>query len=184
MLKTSLIPSFEPIELHVADAVAYNSIEALRIEVSKFKTLANPLVCDEKYLPYLAYAFKVDFWSNSLSVEEKRRLILNSMLLHQKKGVIWAIEEVFKALDVEARVTEWNEYGGKPYHFKVELFLLDRFIDEAQISELKKYISIFKNMRSILEEIDVIASPGAKLSIGSGAIAEAVVVAPFFGGYE
>ena len=94
MRKTSLIPSFENEKLHSADFIAADIVDSLALDVEAFKSLANPLTCETKYLPYLAYAFKVDFWDENLSEEEKRNLIKRSILLHQKKGTVWAIEEV------------------------------------------------------------------------------------------
>jgi phage tail P2-like protein len=83
--KQSLIPSFEKIELHSLDLTAEKAINFLNNEIQAFRTLANPLICDEKYLPFLAYAFKVDFWDERLSTTKKRALIKESILLHQKK---------------------------------------------------------------------------------------------------
>lgn len=94
MATQSLIPSFEDEKLHAADSVAADVVDTLASETEAFKTLANPLLCEEKYLPYLAYSYKVDFWNDFLSVDEKRKLIQKSILLHQRKGTIWAIEEV------------------------------------------------------------------------------------------
>jgi len=90
----SLIPSFEDKKLHSSDLVAANVVDTLVGETEAFRTLANPLLCEEKYLPYLAYSYKVDFWNDFLSEDEKRKLIKASILLHQRKGTVWAIEEV------------------------------------------------------------------------------------------
>ncbi|MFY4767459.1 phage tail protein I [Aliarcobacter butzleri] len=90
----SLIPSFEAIELHSSDIVAGNVVDTLSSEIEAVKTLANPLLCEAEYLPYLAYAYKVDFWNDFIGTAEKRKLIQKSMLLHQRKGTLWAIEEV------------------------------------------------------------------------------------------
>ena len=94
MATQSLIPSFEDKKLHSSDLVAANVVDTLVGETEAFRTLANPLLCEEKYLPYLAYSYKVDFWNDFLSEDEKRKLIKASILLHQRKGTVWAIEEV------------------------------------------------------------------------------------------
>lgn len=175
----SLIPSFEAKELHSSDLVAGEVIGALSSEVKAFNTLANPLLCDEKYLPFLAYAFKVDFWDETLSITNKREVIQASLSLHQHKGTIWAIERVFEALNMKATIKEWFDYGGKPYHFKIDLSVEDRPITAQMIAELEKYIEIFKNVRSILDETEVIATSNGALRICIGAIAEVVEIAPY-----
>lgn len=117
----SLIPSFEDKKLHSADKTAYKLFEQLSSEIKAVKNLANPDLCDAKYLPFLAYAFKVEFWDENLSEDKKRALIKKSLDLHRHKGTIWALEQVFEALKIEAEVKEWFDYAGEPYHFKVNL---------------------------------------------------------------
>jgi phage tail P2-like protein len=110
----SLIPSFEDTKLHSADSVAADVVAPLSSEIKAIEHLANPLLCDEKYLPYLAYAFKVDLWDGSLSTQNKRDLIVQSLELHRKKGTRWAILEVLKAVGLsvpnyEAVIVEYKD---------------------------------------------------------------------------
>jgi phage tail P2-like protein len=119
----SLIPSFEAKELHSADVVASDVIGPLSSEIKAFETLANPEFCDEKYLPFLAYAFKVDFWDDGLSTQNKRDLIVQSLKLHQHKGTCWAILEVLKAVGLsvdgyEALIVEYKDRDN--YKFDVK----------------------------------------------------------------
>lgn len=148
MQKQSLIPSFEKIELHSLDLTAEKAINILNSEIQDFRTLANPLICNEKYLPFLAYAFKVDFWDEKLSIPKKRALIKESVLLHQKKGTLWAIERVLEILEVKAEIREWFQYGGEPYFFKIKLSIEQEF---PHLNQLQKLIDVYKNVRSIFE---------------------------------
>jgi phage tail P2-like protein len=52
--------------------VASKVFEGMSSEMRTIKTLANPLTCDEKYLPFLAFSLKVDFWDDGLSTQNKR----------------------------------------------------------------------------------------------------------------
>lgn len=148
MQQISLIPSFEKVELHSSDLVAKDVISSVSQEIQQIKTLANPLTCDSKYLPFLAYAFKVDFWDDRLDIEAKRALIQESILLHKRKGTLWAIERVLEILNVKANVFEWYKYGGEPYYFKVKLELQQQF---PNINQLAKLIDVYKNVRSKYE---------------------------------
>ena len=172
MQTQSLIPSFEDIKLHSADGVATGAIEQLSDEIKAIETLANPLKCDEKYLPFLAYAFKVDFWDDNLTQNDKRRLIQSSLLLHQRKGTVWALERIFESLGMDAKVSEWFNYNGEPYHFKVDVEIGDitKKISKELIVDLKSYVEIYKNIRSVLDEINIrlpIALGKLELAIGS-----------------
>lgn len=123
VLTQSLIPSFEAKELHSSDVVAGEVVGALSSEIKAFKDLANPETCEAKYLPYLAYAFKVDFWDESLREVDKRALIKQSLKLHQHKGTRWAILEVLKAVgfsvpNYEAVIVEYRDRENYKYDVK------------------------------------------------------------------
>jgi len=119
----SLIPSFEAKELHSCDVVASEVVGALSSETKAFKDLANPETCEAKYLPFLAYAFKVDFWDNRFKEVDKRALIKASLKLHQLKGTRWAILEVLNAVgfslpNYEAEIIEYKDKDKYIYNVK------------------------------------------------------------------
>jgi len=180
----SLIPSFEDKKLHSTDEVAGVVVAALSSEIKAFETLANPELCEEKYLPFLAYAFKVDFWDESLSVEDKRALIKQSLALHRYKGTTWAIERVFEALNIKAVVKEWFNYGGEPYHFKIDLSLEDKEITPARADELTKYVGIYKNVRSVLDELILSYLQSQNVGFASGGVGEVSINSQMLEGYE
>jgi phage tail P2-like protein len=157
MFAQSLIPSFENENLHSVDVVNDDISTTLLNEIKAFKNLANPETCEAKYLPFLAYAFKVDFWDDNLTESDKRNLIKSSLLLHQRKGTVWAIERIFESLDMEASLSEWFNYDGEPYHFRVDIIVsdMDRRISAELFADLKKYIDIYKNVRSVLDEFSI-----------------------------
>ncbi len=148
MTTQSLIPSFEDTKLHSADKVASDVLDTLQSEIKAFETMANPDICDEKYLPFLAYTFGVDFWDENLSAENKRALIKQSLALHKHKGTIWAIEQVLFALDVKAVISEWFKYGGEPYYFKIKIDIQQQF---PNINQLANLVDKYKNVRSKYE---------------------------------
>ena len=184
MAAQSLIPSFEAKELHSCDVVASEVVGVLSSEIKAFKELANPKTCEAKYLPFLAYAFKVDFWDENLTESDKRNLIQSSLLLHQRKGTVWAIEQVFEALNIEAIVKEWFNYDGEPYHFKVDISLADKEITTELIDKLKHYIDIFKNARSVLDELMLSYMQSTTLMMGAGGVGEVSINSEMLEGYK
>jgi len=180
----SLIPSFEAKELHSADITASEVFEALKNELEAIKRLTDPQKCDAKYLPFLAYSFGVDFWDEDLSESEKRALIQKSLKLHRHKGTLWAIEQVFEALNIKASVKEWFDYDGEPYHFKLDLSLTDREITPKLIEKLKHYVNIFKNVRSILDELILSYLQSQNVVVGSGGVGEASTYSKMVDGYR
>ncbi|WP_294962602.1 phage tail protein I [Sulfurimonas sp.] len=121
MKTQSLIPLSESSKFHSVDNVVSKSIDGLSKSLQAIKTLFNPDTCEAKYLPYLAYAFKVDFWDESLREVDKRALIKASLKLHQLKGTRWAILEVLKAVGLsvpnyEAVIVEYKDRNNYKYN--------------------------------------------------------------------
>lgn len=184
MSARSLIPSFENTKLHSVDVVGDDALATLQNEIKAFKNLANPEICEAKYLPFLAYAFKVDFWDDNLTENDKRNLIKSSLLLHQRKGTVWAIEQVFKALNIKAVVKEWFNYGGEPYHFKIDLALEDKELTLQRADELTKYIGIYKNVRSILDELSLSYMQSQTVRFTSSGVGEVSINTQMLEGYK
>ncbi|AYP68512.1 tail protein I [Exiguobacterium phage vB_EalM-137] len=72
-------------------------------------------------LDIIAKEEHVDYYDDKLDAEKKRSLIRNSWKVHKNKGTAEAIESVVSVLLEKAKVVEWFEYGGDPYHFKIEI---------------------------------------------------------------
>ena len=107
-------------------------------------------------LPHLAEQYHItgnEGWLQALSETEKRNLIKSSIKMHRYKGTKFAIEEIFKTLNIVGNVEEWFKYGGQPYYFKVILQIFNRSINEETENKLIALINEYKNERSWLEEI-------------------------------
>ena len=107
-------------------------------------------------LPHLAEQYHItgnEGWIQALSDVEKRNLIKSSIKMHRYKGTKYAIEEIFKTLNIVGNVKEWFEYDGLPYYFKVVLEIFDRPITDETETNLRALIDEYKNERSWLESI-------------------------------
>lgn len=158
MLSQSLLPSFEKSELHALDAVAETRLSAISVKNQKITSLFDPKNIDVDFLPYLAYALKVDFYSDNLSEQEKRNLISSSITLRRHKGTKYAIERILEQFNLTASVSEWFEYSGQPYHFKVDIESIGVAYSAQELLTIEKYINSYKNVRSWIESINVAAS--------------------------
>lgn len=115
-------------------------------------------------LDHIAYFFHVDFYDVSFDVETKRKIILESVYLHQIKGTPYAVEQVFKTVGINGKVSEWFEYGGNPYFFRIELE--KSLKSENEISTLVNMVNSMKNKRSRLENITLKRQLNSSLSFG------------------
>lgn len=120
----------------------------------------NELIClyprvDElssELVDALAIHFHVDFYDQNLSLDKRRALVKNSIRWHMKKGTKAAVEEMVQTVFEGGRVTEWFEYNGEPYHFKIDL-LEAPGISQENIDTVVRLVKAVKNTRSWLDSV-------------------------------
>lgn len=61
------------------------------IDLSILSQMMDPNRCPEHLLPWLAWAFSVDFWDDNWPVETRRKVILESIQIHRQKGTVGSI---------------------------------------------------------------------------------------------
>ena len=113
---------------------------------------------DASALVHLADQFHImgnEGWLQAKTEAEKRELIKNAIELHRYKGTKYALIKVLNSLNINGEIEEWFEYGGDPYHFKIVIFLQNYTYNESVFESLKKMIDEYKNVRSVLEEINI-----------------------------
>ncbi|HDZ5043332.1 TPA: phage tail protein I [Campylobacter jejuni] len=134
--------------------------------------------CDERLLPVLANAYDVSI--DGLNEKEARKLISKALLLDRYNGTAWAIKEALCAVFPTAVVKEWFEYSGKPYFFKVKVSTTNVSLDERTLNTLERLIKDFKNVRSVLEAIEIeIESKNDSFNASVEISGEAIEILPF-----
>lgn len=106
----------------------------------------------ETVIDLLAWQWHVDFYEPSMSLETKRQLVRESIAWHRLKGTKAAVEKMVQAVFRGGVVTEWFEYGGEPYHFRVDILSASQITAE-NTTRLLNVINASKNIRSWLDEI-------------------------------
>jgi phage tail P2-like protein len=104
-------------------------------------------------LDILMWEMHVDIWQNiegdPLTTEKKQELINESIDWHRHKGTRYAVNEMLKIVFGQGRVTEWYEYGGEPFFFRI---LFEGAISSTQWDQILTAIYAVKNVRSWLDE--------------------------------
>ena len=129
MLKDILIPKLADILPRniLADKQMYAAAEALDLELKAlsydaFQVLHIPRLDELNHdvLDTLAWQFHCDFYEPStMSLDVKRNLIRESILLHRIKGTPQSVEDFLGYFGIKATVKENWEYGGEPYFFRL-----------------------------------------------------------------
>ncbi|EAI3071986.1 phage tail protein I [Campylobacter coli] len=139
---------------HPKQSKAIDLSAKARFEDLKVESITNlAMRCDERLLPVLANAYDVSI--DGLEEKEARKLISKALLLDRYNGTTWAIKEALRAVFPTAVVKEWFNYGGKPYFFKVKVSTTNVSFDERTLNTLERLIYDFKNVRSVLEAIEI-----------------------------
>lgn len=134
----------------------------------------------EELLDLIAFEKHVDFYDHELSTKQKRELIKTSISWHRKKGTRWAVEKVVSIVFPETRISEWFEYDGNPYFFRLSAYVEDKGLNEATVKRLLKLVSETKNLRSWLEYLAVYLTSRSKIYIGACSLfGEEITVYPW-----
>lgn len=116
----------------------------------------------EELIDYLAFEKHVDFYEN-LTFQEKCNVVRNSLEMHRKNGTKYALNRIFNLLNLRGKITEWFEYQGNPFHFKVEILeVSNKGLNQETIQLLERLVKIYKNNRSWIEVINIYLTSRAK----------------------
>ena len=107
----------------------------------------------EQMLDVLAYDLKIDWWDESYSVDEKRKTLKESLLVHKHMGTKYAVETAISAIYPRTVVEEWFEYGGDPYTFRLTIDATDFPVNTERHRQVLQRVNYYKNVRSHLERV-------------------------------
>jgi phage tail P2-like protein len=130
------------------------ALEAATARISDVPVLVreswNPATCPEALLPWLAWAFSVDTWDDTLTVAQKRAVIASSFLVHARKGTRYAVLQSLAAVGVDAEIVEWWQQApaAAPHTFRVDLETLPDGMTDARVDRLEAQIDEVKPVRS------------------------------------
>lgn len=128
----------------------FDEINSIKNDISIYARLDDDTM-NEASVDALARTFHLlanESYRFAGTVEQKRELVRNAIILHRTKGTKYAVERVCNILDMkEAKLTEWFEDDGEPYTFKINANAFDG-LDEETIRLLYAMVDEFKNVRS------------------------------------
>ena len=127
--------------------------------------LVNISKLPEELLDLIAFEKHVDFYDSDLSLEQKRALVKSNISWHRKKGTRWALEHVVSIVMPNSTVSEWFEYEGRPYFFRLETE--QALSPNTNFKQIVGAVNNYKNARSWLENITVNRKLDLGLNIGA-----------------
>lgn len=138
---TALDGELQSLSVDTRDAIIYSRVDEL----------------PEKVLNILAWASHADFWDDRLGIRAKRYHVKNSILMHMRKGTRDAILNGLRMIGADAEISAWHEYGGSPYHFRIDALITDdttdALADEEVTSLVREVIDATKSERDTLDAL-------------------------------
>ena len=143
----------------LADAQIYAAARALDDELQKVTVATRDALIlpridelSEEVIDILAWQWSVDFYDELKSLAKKRNAVKQSIAMHRIKGTRRAVELALHMVYTTGEVSEWFEYGGRPYYFRVH-FIEPESIRTEDVDRVIRIINAVKNTRSWLESI-------------------------------
>ncbi len=77
---------------------------------------ASPALLDA-----MAAEIAAPFYSNDMTTEQKKSIIAAAFVYNSQIGTVSSVSELLSAAFGNGVITEWFDYGGKPYYFKTNV---------------------------------------------------------------
>lgn len=154
-----------------AEALAEATAEVLAdrtVELDRLRIISNIDNLEEHLLAILARDFKVDWWDPGYSLEEKRRTVKSSWRVHKTLGTKAAVETAIRAIYPLTTVEEWFEYGGEPYHFRLNIDITSDSGDRERQRRVLDRLNFYKSLRSHLDSVRYFLVPEKSWAVAGG----------------
>lgn len=136
------------------------------IHLSWWRKYINEL--SEKQLDELAKIIGISWFDEKADVSGKRNLLIKcTSIISVIDGTPAAVKYAIKYLFGETEVVNWYEYGGEPYHFEI---YANSKLTEDIVNHFQEAINSSKNVRSILDAIDLMRISDERPIIGGNTI--------------
>lgn len=149
-------------------AGAGSALEARLAEIDRARIIPNIDGLEEAVLDILARDFKVDWWDPQYSIEEKRRTLKGSWRVHKTLGTKAAVETAIRAIYPLTTVEEWFEYGGEPYHFRLNIDITSDSGDRARQRRVLERLNFYKSLRSHNDGVRYFLYPAKSWALAGG----------------
>nr|DAS13656.1 MAG TPA: tail protein [Caudoviricetes sp.] len=126
---------------------------------------------------FLAYTFDIE--PKSTSLDETKELLKEPIKTYFDEGTFIALTKALKSLYSDTALKEWHEYGGEPYHFKLEFEASGKGIDFKTLAKSDEIVNAYKNVRSVYDGASVRLASVARIKAASVSLSgESVSVYP------
>ena len=102
---------------------------------------------------FLAQTFDVE--PSSQSLEETKELLNEPLKTYFFEGTFFTLQKALKSFYEDITLKQWQDYGGKPYHFKLKMTAGKENLSKEKFRKLDDLIENYKNVRSTLGGFEI-----------------------------
>lgn len=150
-----------------ADAMFKQLINAMHI--AWWRKYIGELDTDQ--LDDIAKQIGIPWYDDGSDIISKRSVLRNYENVLAISGTPDAVKFAVKDLFGEVEIIEWPEYGGEPYHFKMNV---NAKLTEDNTRRFTSAVAGAKNVRSIMDTLETMRKANATVYVG-GAFADTYI---------
>jgi hypothetical protein len=113
---------------------------------------------DNNLADYLAVELRTPFYNQSFPIETKRGMIAKTLIWYSRLGTSETVIEIVEAVFGFGQVSQWYEYGGNPYCFRV--YSSNPLAAPEDAKRFRAILAGVKNTRSWLDNILILRTWG------------------------
>jgi len=151
-------------QVQAACSALEGEMQAVSVAIDQIMIISKLDQQPEEVIDSLAWQWHVDFYEDTMDINTKIALVKNAIAWHRRKGTAGMVQEYVSTVLTSGEVTEWFQYDGQPYHFKVQTNGV--ITSQDAYERLVKLINLVKNTRSWLDSIQINRQWSGTLYIG------------------
>lgn len=155
----SILPdSYKDIETQCISYALSRAVALICEKSQDAKVLAGIGNLSESILDYLAVELRAQYYTQDMNRAEKAGIVQSTLPWYLRAGTKYALEILLQTVYGGGEVTEWQEYAGQPYHFKVKVNSTNNAFDSEDFTTtVMAIVNGAKNVRSILDGLGFVS---------------------------
>lgn len=125
-----------------------NELKLLMIASDDVKSNYSIDSANQSVLDHIAWMLNSDLYFIGENINQKKDFVKKTIEMHRKKGTKYALLEALRILVPDVSISEWFEYGGEPFHFKIQNI---SDVSLKTLCNIVFLINTIKNLRSWLD---------------------------------
>lgn len=167
------------IDLRTYDDILFRVDEVLGEKIREWLKFDERFFYDQNDFNHAFLAYTFDIEPKSTSLDETKELLKEPIKTYFDEGTFIALAKTLKSLYSDTALKEWHEYGGEPYHFKLEFEASNKGIDFKTLAKSDEIVNAYKNVRSVYDGASVGLITAARIKAASASLSgESVSVYP------